>query len=96
MTPESKIKRDIKDYLNSRGVFWSMVAGGAYSKVGDPDIVACADGKYVAIEAKTPIGRQSEWQKTRQREIEAAGGIYILARSVGDVRKIIEEIKGEC
>lgn len=90
-TPESVLKRDIKDYLKSIGAYWSMVAGGAFAKTGDPDMIACWQGRYYAIEAKTPTGRQSQWQKIRQKQIEEAGGAYILARSVDDVREVIEQ-----
>lgn len=93
MTQESILKREMKKYLQSKGAFWSMVAGGSYAKPGDPDIISCYKGKFIAIEAKTPTGRQSDWQKLRQREIEDAGGIYILARSVDDVKKILERMK---
>lgn len=95
MTEESEIKRKIKKYLDSVGAFWSAVTGGAYSKPGDPDLIACFRGRYIAIEAKTPRGVQSPIQKRRQREIMEAGGVYILARSVEDVADIIEEICAE-
>lgn len=89
MTWETQIKKEIKQYISSIGGFWSMIAGGAYSKKGDPDMICCVKGKFFAIEAKTPTGVQSDWQKLRQREIEKAGGVYILARSLNDVKEII-------
>lgn len=92
MTPEGALKKAIKEYLNSVGAFWSMIPGGAYAKIGDPDMVVCYKGRYVAIEAKTPTGKQSNWQQLRQREIERSGGIYILARKVDDVKSVIESI----
>ena len=95
MTEESEIKRKIKKYLDSVGAFWSAVTGGAYSKPGDPDLIACFRGRYIAIEAKTPRGVQSPIQKRRQREIMEAGGIYILARNTEDVEDVIEEICAE-
>ena len=42
-------------------------------------------GRFLAIECKTEIGRQSEHQKAFQAMIESHGGLYILARSVNDV-----------
>lgn len=39
-------------------------------------------GRFLAIEVKTPTGRQSEQQRSFQRMVEAAGGLYVLARSV--------------
>lgn len=85
-TPEQKIKKQIKDYITRIGGFWSIVQGGPYSKPGDPDLICCVDGRYIGIEAKTPTGKPTELQLQRGREIEQAGGIWILARSVEDVR----------
>lgn len=85
MTPEGRLKKEIKALLTECGAFWSMVPEGAYAKTGDPDMIACFKGCYIAIEAKTFEGRQSDWQKLRQRQIEAANGFYVLARSTEDV-----------
>ena len=92
MTPESDLKKDIKRYLNDIGAFWCMVKGGAHSKPGDPDIVVCSQGRFIGIEAKTYDGVQSNIQKLRQKQIEQAGGIYILARSVDDVAQIVDKL----
>ena len=90
--PESELKAALKTMLNKRGAFWSMIPGGAYGKKGDPDMVVCYKGFYVAVEAKTPTGRQRPDQKLRQEQIEAAGGIYILARSMKQVVDVLDEI----
>ena len=58
---------------------------------GQPDIFAIIQGRFVGIEVKTETGRQSKDQKNWQRNCERAGGIYILARSVDDVRIVLEE-----
>lgn len=80
-TPEQIIKREIKAEVERMGGFWSCVQGGMGSKPGDPDIVACFNGRYVAIEAKTPEGRLSDVQKHRRDQIERAGGLYLVVRS---------------
>ncbi len=61
---------------------------------GQPDIqgIIAPTGKYLGIEVKSPTGRQSEEQKLFQAMVERQGGIYILARSVDDVRKILEPL----
>lgn len=84
-TPEQTIKKQIKDYITRIGGFWSTVQGGPFSKPGDPDLICCINGRYVGIEVKTPTGRPTELQLQRGREIEQAGGIWILARSLDDV-----------
>lgn len=51
---------------------------------GTADLVLCAYGHYVEMEAKTPDGVQSEQQRKRQAAVERAGGTYILFRSPED------------
>lgn len=92
-TPEAKLKSDIRRYLEGRGAFWSNVQGGPGSKPGDPDIVICYKGRYIGIEAKSPVGRQSPIQKVRMKEIRDAGGIYEIVRKVEDVERILGEIE---
>lgn len=86
---ESAIKKDIKRWLSSRGYYWSSLdAGTVGHRMGDPDMVACIAGKYVAIEGKTPVGRLSPRQREVRDLIQNAGGIYCVARSVEDVRQV--------
>lgn len=93
-TPESKLKADIKNYLKTLpNIFLHSVPGAAFGKSGVPDIIVCYNGLYIGIEAKTYDGTFSEWQKTRKAQIEAAGGICIFARSVDDVRAVMEMLR---
>jgi len=59
---------------------------------GSADIIGIGfGGKFVAIEVKTGKGKQSEYQKNFQNMIATQGGIYIVARSVQDVRDMINK-----
>ena len=93
MTPEGRIKTDIRRFLTDSGAFWSNVQGGPGSKPGDPDIVACYKGRYIGLEAKSEKGVQSQIQKVRESEIIKAGGIYEVVRSVDDVKRVLESIE---
>ena len=93
MMPEAKLKTEIRRYLNGIGAFWSNVQGGPGSKPGDPDIVVCYKGRYIALEAKSPTGVQSPIQKVRMYEIRDSGGIYEIVRTLDDVKKIMETIE---
>ena len=42
-------------------------------------------GRFLAIEVKTPTGKQTDHQAAFQRTITEMGGIYVLARSIDDV-----------
>jgi hypothetical protein len=46
-------------------------------------------GQRIGIETKSATGAQREAQQDYQRALEAVGGIYILARSVEDVLRVI-------
>lgn len=51
---------------------------------GSADISAIIDGKSVKIEVKIGPDRQSEAQKKYQKAVEAAGGMYFIAKSFDD------------
>ena len=93
MTPEGGIKRKMRDWLSVNGIYYANVAGGAFSKPGDPDIIADVDGRFLAIEAKTKMGRQSEQQKVCQRKVEESGGMYIVARCLQDVVDAVASLR---
>ena len=58
---------------------------------GTPDIIGALKGRFIAIEVKRGKGGvHTVDQKNWQRNCERAGGIYILARSVDDVRVRLE------
>lgn len=94
-TPESKLKSDIKAYLKANGIYWAMVQGGAFSKPGDPDIIACVNGRFLAIEGKTYEGSMRPLQEVRKQQIETSGGVYLIARTVDDVRRTVYDIQKE-
>lgn len=48
---------------------------------GSSDVLGVQQGRAVAVEFKTAIGRQSAQQKLFERAWTLAGGIYVLARS---------------
>lgn len=65
-----------------------------YGKVGSPDIICVYKGKFVGIEVKGQDktgkwGEQSEVQQHFQTLIENNGGIYVLAKSIDDVIKVL-------
>lgn len=53
---------------------------------GQADILACRRGRALAVEVKTATGRQSRAQRNFEAAWRAAGGVYVLARSVADLR----------
>ena len=95
---EADIQHSILDYLSYMRIFHYRNNSGAmigeykgkksfdrFGAKGSPDIICVIDGRYIGIEVKSEIGRQSENQQIFQDRLEKAGGLYILARSLDDV-----------
>ena len=99
--PESVVQKQILAYLTREGVFhWRQNVGGfqdrtgrlvSFGVLGLADIIGIQPetGRFLAIEVKRCDGRQTERQRRFQARVESAGGLYILARSVEDVKKKI-------
>lgn len=60
---------------------------------GGADLIGVFRGRFVAVELKTPIGKQSEEQQTFQRLVERKGGVYVVLRSAAEAVAWIERLK---
>lgn len=50
-----------------------------YTKSGVPDLLACVNGRFVAIEVKAPNGSPSELQKYNVKLINKCNGFAVIA-----------------
>jgi Holliday junction resolvase len=64
----------------------------ATNKRGTPDILACVNGQFMALEVKAPKGRPSKLQILQVEAINSAGGTAAIVYSVDDVRQIVDMI----
>lgn len=103
---EVEIQKQCKQYLDIKGVMcWRQnntpvpTADGHFRKFhgkrGVPDIIAVIRGHFVGIEVKQPTGKQSDHQIQFERELLAAGGIYLLVHSVDELAKDLLEVEQE-
>ena len=74
MTPEGKVKDEIKKVLKAHGAYYAMPMGTGFGNAGVPDFLVCLNGEFLGIEAKAGKGTTSALQKKNIAEIEAAGG----------------------
>ena len=90
-TPEGKVKKEIKKYLDEIGAWYYMPVSNGMGRVGCPDFIICYRGHFLAVEAKAP-GKLFNVTPNQQREIEGireALGLAIVADSVETVKEII-------
>ena len=72
---ESDIKRKIMKYLKESGGWWFKVYSGmGMARAGIPDIIGCVEGKFIAIEVKTEIGKLTALQEDTLTQISANFG----------------------
>ena len=75
---EKTFENKIKAYLKSIGAYFIKTHGDRFSRIGTPDIIACVNGYFVAVEVKADNGKPSDLQLYHLDEIRKAGGHSFL------------------
>ena len=90
-TPETKIKKLVKEFLILGGWFVRHNMQRRWSYKGMPDIIVTHHGITLEIEFKSKTGKQSPDQIRYQADLEEHGGHYVLARSFEDIAEYLKE-----
>lgn len=96
--PESRIQRTIQEALRAKGYFCFKVHGSEYMMAGLPDLIVCAEGKFIGLEVKLPSTRNntSPRQRLVHTQIEHAGGVAQVVCSAAEALEVIQEaLSGE-
>lgn len=78
MAQEKIFENKVKKYIEDHGGWQVKYFANRMTKSGIPDILACLNGYFVAIEVKAKNGKPSELQKYHVRKINDAGGLAII------------------
>ncbi len=91
---ESKLSRRIMEALRLKGYFCFKVHGSEYMMAGLPDIVVCAEGRFIGLETKLPStrGNVSPVQRLVHSKIEHAGGAAYVVCSPQEALDIIADV----
>ena len=94
MTPEKLFEYKIKQFLIEKKCWYVKFFANAYTKSGIPDILACVNGYFVAIEVKATNGKPSELQLYNKDKIRDSGGISIVLypNQFNNFKKLINEL----
>ena len=91
---EKAVENKIKKWLKDKNYWFFKVHGSIFQPSGIPDILACINGKFVAIEVKrTKGGVVSSLQKAQIEKIKENGGIAGVANSMEEFLEILKEGK---
>lgn len=78
MAAEKNFENKIKNYLKNNNCWYVKYFANRMTKSGVPDILACVNGYFVAIEVKASNGKPSELQLWNRDEIRKSRGISII------------------
>lgn len=99
MTPEGKVKLEIRKLLKQLKCWTSWPTTTGFSTSGDPDVIFLYRGKFFGIEAKAPGRRRernrgcSSLQTLRMTEIEASGGRCFVVDSKEEIDLVFREVQ---
>jgi Holliday junction resolvase len=77
-TPEKVVKDKVVAILKDEGVYYFFPATHGYGRSGVPDIIACVDGKFLAIECKAGKNKLTELQVREIEAIRKTGGVAVV------------------
>ena len=82
-TPEAKVKNKIKQILKDYGAYQFSPQTGGYGRSGIPDIIACYQGKFIAVECKAGSNKPTRLQEKELRDICSACGYGMVVNENG-------------
>lgn len=89
---EKNFENRIKGWLKDHNCYFVKFFANRMTKSGVPDILACVNGYFVAIEVKAQNGKPSELQLYNVRKIRESGGFAYIVYPSGwdDLKEILE------
>jgi hypothetical protein len=94
-TPEKKVKDKVKALLASEGVYFFMPATHGFGRSGVPDIVACVNGLFLAIETKAGGNKPTALQIREIETIRRNNGVAVVVDETNwdMVRDMVRRLK---
>jgi len=77
-TPEKVVKDKVVAILKDEGVYYFFPATHGYGRSGVPDIIACVNGRFLAIECKAGTNKPTALQVREIETIRKAGGVAVV------------------
>lgn len=77
-TPEKIVKDKVVATLKAEGVYYFFPATHGFGRSGVPDVIACVNGKFLAIECKAGKNKPTALQEREIKGIRDSGGVAII------------------
>lgn len=92
MTPEGKVKKQVKKILDDVGAYHFSPMTAGYGRSGVPDIIACVKGRFIGIECKAGKNEPTLLQKHNMKLINQSGGLSIVVNE-GNIESLLTLVK---
>ena len=77
-TPEKKVKDKVVAILKQEGAYYFFPATHGFGRSGVPDVVACVNGHFLAIECKAGKNKITALQAREIQSIRRANGVAVV------------------
>jgi Holliday junction resolvase len=78
LTPERKVKQQVVALLKEAGAYYFFPSANGLGRSGIPDIIACYEGRFIAIECKAGKGTTTALQERELKRIRDTHGIALV------------------
>ena len=92
MTPEGKVKKQVKKILDDLGAYHFSPMSAGYGRSGVPDIIACYKGCFIGIECKAGNNEPTLLQKHNIEQIKRNQGLAIVINE-GNIETLLALVK---
>jgi len=94
-TPEKVVKDKVTSVLKSEDVYYFFPATHGYGRSGVPDIIACVNGFFLAIETKANGNKPTALQIREIETIRRNNGVAVVVDETNwdMVRELVEKLK---
>jgi len=84
-TPEAKVKKAVRQVLDSLGAYYVIPVTSGYGNSGAPDFLICLQGRFVGIECKAGKNKPTALQELNLKKIRDAGGVALVVNETNVV-----------
>ena len=95
MTPEKRVKLQVRKVLDELGVYYFFPPGMGLGRSGIPDVICCYNGLFVAIECKAGKGKTTALQDREINAIRTAKGLAFVINedNVNNLKELLQWTK---
>ena len=94
-TPEKKVKDKVVAILKQEGAYYFFPATHGFGRSGVPDVVACVNGYFLAVECKAGKNKPTALQIREIENIRHAGGVAVVVNETnwGMLPELVRKLK---